>query len=136
MLGIWFQWKRSTLVDLFCWRYLLSDNIFRLCKSLWQDRKSKAQRVNVNKCATCMFVYSSKFSNYICLMKTISPILKKIVMSPKWKIKFDISNIVLNSQRDNSRWCIVYKHHWPHSILLPNLFWVSECDSLENGNYL
>lgn len=36
-------------------------------------------------------------------MKTISPILKKIVMSPKWKIKFDISNIVLNSQRDNSR---------------------------------
>lgn len=61
---------------------------------------------------------------------------KKIIMSPKWKIKFDISNIVLNSQRDNSRWCIVYKHHWPHSILLPNLFWVSECDSLENGNYL
>lgn len=28
---------------------------------------------------------------------------KKIVMSPKWKIKFDISNIVLNSQTDNSR---------------------------------
>lgn len=31
---------------------------------------------------------------------------KKSVMSPKWRIRFDISNISLNSQRDNSRFYI------------------------------